>query len=138
VVEWDEQKSDATFAAPRKLYRNAFGDKLTSQGRVDRERVRATTDADIARDIAADPDLAPEGDDSSRWERRHEPPLPDVRALRLRLGLSQAEFAQRFGLSARTVQQWEQGRAIPDRPARVLLRVIAYAPQTVTQAVLAG
>src|ERR1700676_659609 len=48
-------------------------------------------------------------------------PIPNVRAIRETLRLSQAEFAQRFHLSQRTVQQWEQHRAMPDMPARVLL-----------------
>jgi putative transcriptional regulator len=36
------------------------------------------------------------------------------------------------------VQEWEQGRAIPDRPARVLLRVIEKSPKAVERAVAAG
>ena len=39
-----------------------------------------------------------------------------MRALRRKLGLSQAQFASKFGFSLRTVQEWEQGRALPDRP----------------------
>jgi putative transcriptional regulator len=54
--------------------------------------------------------------------------------MRQKLGLSQAAFARRFGFSIRTVQQWEQGRAIPDRPARILLKVIERSPRTVEQA----
>lgn len=60
--------------------------------------------------------------------------MSDVKAIRQKLGLSQAVFARRFGFSVRTVQQWEQGRAIPDRPARILLKVIERAPRTVEQA----
>ena len=44
------------------------------------------------------------------------PPIPNVRAIRHKLSLSQAAFARRFRFSVRTVQQWEQGRAVPDRP----------------------
>jgi len=58
-----------------------------------------------------------------------------VKALRKKLGLTQADFAKRFGLSRRTIEQWEQGRAIPDRPARVLLAVIERDPRAVEQAV---
>ena len=60
---------------------------------------------------------------------------PNVKAIRRRLGLSQSEFAKRFRLSQRTIQQWEQGRSKPDRPASNLLRVIDFAPQLVTRAV---
>lgn len=65
----------------------------------------------------------------------HEP--PDVRALRARLGLTQPAFAARFGLPVGTVRDWKQGRAAPDQAARVLLRVIARAPDAVAQAVAA-
>jgi len=61
-------------------------------------------------------------------------PIPDVRAIRGRLRLSQAEFAERFHLSQRTIQQWEQHRAMPDMPARVLLKVIQRDPEVVAAA----
>lgn len=61
-------------------------------------------------------------------------PIPDVRAIRERLRLSQAEFAERFHLSQRTVQQWEQHRAMPDMPARVLLKAIQRAPEVIAAA----
>jgi DNA-binding transcriptional regulator YiaG len=60
--------------------------------------------------------------------------IPDVRSIREHLKLSQAEFAARFGLSARTVQQWEQHRAMPDMPARILLKAIQRAPDVVAAA----
>ncbi|MGO8739323.1 helix-turn-helix domain-containing protein [Rhodoblastus sp.] len=60
---------------------------------------------------------------------------PDVAAIRKKLGLSQDRFARRFGLSPATVRDWEQGRRQPDAPARNLLRVIEYAPETVERAV---
>src|SRR5437763_15485049 len=49
----------------------------------------------------------------------------DVRAVRRRLGLSQSEFAARFGFQPATLRDWEQGRTRPDGTARVLLPVIA-------------
>lgn len=62
----------------------------------------------------------------------------DVAAIRRQLGLSQARFARRFGLAAATVRDWEQGRRRPDRTAVALLRVIAYAPETVERALADG
>lgn len=59
---------------------------------------------------------------------------PDAAAIRKRLGLSQAAFAKRYGLSPATLRDWEQGRRAPDAPARALLRVIEYAPETVERA----
>src|ERR1035441_3338033 len=54
------------------------------------------------------------------------------------LGISQEEFAKRFGLSLRTVQQWEQKRRVPDGPASLLLRVIADNPKAVERGVEIG
>jgi putative transcriptional regulator len=106
-----------------------------SGGRVNWEKVRHTTDKEITAQIA--PDTAPEIGDLREFRHVYNPPVPDVKAIRQKLGLSQAAFARRFGFSVRTVQQWEQGRAIPDRPARLLLKVIEHAPRTVER-VLAG
>ena len=64
-----------------------------------------------------------------------EVPMLDVRATRKRLGLSQAEFAARFGFQPATLRNWEQGRTRPDGPARVLLAVIARHPEAVEDAV---
>ncbi len=109
------------------------------KGRVDRERLRATTEREIARQIASDPDV-PEMTvaDLQRARRVYNPPVPDVKAIRHKLGLSQTAFARQFGFSVRTVQQWEQARAVPDRPARILLRVIETAPNAVKRALDAG
>ena len=60
-----------------------------------------------------------------------------VVALRKRLKLSRQKFADRFGLDVRAVQEWEQGRRVPDRAARVLLTVIDRDPESVVRA-LAG
>jgi len=61
-------------------------------------------------------------------------PTIDVRAVRRRLGLSQSEFAARFGFQPATLRNWEQGRTRPDGPARVLLAVIARHPDAVEDA----
>ena len=61
-------------------------------------------------------------------------PRIDVRAVRRRLGLSQSEFAARFGFQPATLRNWEQGRTRPDGPARVLLTVIARHPDAVEDA----
>ena len=39
-----------------------------------------------------------------------------------------------FGLDVRAVQEWEQGRRVPDRAARVLLTVIDREPEAVVRA----
>ena len=116
------------------IVRRTLKQIMKSGGSVDLKRLRSTTDEDIRAQIAADPDLAPEITDFSNFRKVYRPPLPDVKAIRAKLKLSQAAFASRFGFSVRTVQQWEQGRAIPDRPARILLRVIEQSPRAVERA----
>ena len=58
-------------------------------------------------------------------------PKVNVRRVRRKMGLSQAQFATRFGLPPATLKNWEQGRSHPDAPARVLLAVIAKHPEAV-------
>ena len=60
--------------------------------------------------------------------------MVDVRAVREGYGLTQEEFALRFGLDLSTLRNWEQGRTRPDGPARVLLRVIERRPRAVEEA----
>ncbi len=68
--------------------------------------------------------------------RVHLPPGDiDVRAIRSRMGLTRAAFAERFGLAVTAIRDWEQGLRRPDPAARVLLLVIARDPETVAQAV---
>ncbi len=63
-----------------------------------------------------------------------DPSAERILALRKRMKLSRREFADRFGLDARAVQDWEQGRRLPDRAARVLLTVIERDPKAVERA----
>ena len=63
------------------------------------------------------------------------PPAADrIVAIRKRLKLSRRRFTDRFGLDVRAVQDWEQGRRVPDRDARVLLTVIDRVPDSVVRA----
>jgi putative transcriptional regulator len=58
-------------------------------------------------------------------------PDVDVRKIRQKMGLSQAQFATKFGFPPATLRNWEQGRSHPDAPTRVLLAVIAKHPEAV-------
>ena len=58
-------------------------------------------------------------------------PEVDVRKVRMKMGLSQAQFATKFGFPPATLRNWEQGRSHPDAPTRVLLAVIAKHPDAV-------
>jgi putative transcriptional regulator len=70
--------------------------------------------------------------------RIHLPGDVDVQSIRKRLGMSQAEFAARFGIPPGTLRDWEQGRRTPEGPARVLLKVIETDPKAVERALAAA
>jgi putative transcriptional regulator len=61
----------------------------------------------------------------------------DVRTIRDNLGKSQTEFALLIGVSVATLRNWEQGRRVPEGPARALLRVAAANPRAVIRALSA-
>lgn len=54
--------------------------------------------------------------------------VPDVRAIRENLHLSQAEFADAYQIPLATLQGWEQHRRNPDKTATAYLNVIARLP----------
>ena len=73
-------------------------------------RLDALTPAEIEDDARADPDNPPlTGEEMARglFGRR-------VRRAHERLGITQAEFAARFSVNLRRLQDWEQGRFAPD------------------------
>jgi len=61
-------------------------------------------------------------------------PSPDARATRDALGLTQEQFAMRFGLDIDTVRNWESGRRQPDTAASSYLRAIAGDPDAIEAA----
>ncbi|HTU66070.1 MAG TPA: NadS family protein [Steroidobacteraceae bacterium] len=62
----------------------------------------------------------------------------NVKALRDRTTLSQAEFAALLGVELATLRNWEQGRRQPTGPAKALLRAIEKDPKNVLRALAAG
>jgi putative transcriptional regulator len=63
--------------------------------------------------------------------RVHIPAEINTKAIRKRLGMTQAEFAGRHGFSVGAVRDWEQGRRMPDSGTRAFLKVIAMEPAVV-------
>ncbi|HHW7568793.1 helix-turn-helix domain-containing protein [Mannheimia varigena] len=57
----------------------------------------------------------------------------EVKAIRARLNLSQAVFAQRLRTSVKTYQGWEQGKSTPNPQATILLRLVEQSPQVFEQ-----
>jgi putative transcriptional regulator len=93
----------------------------------DWSKLDAMTDEDITRQIASNPDAAPDM-----------APEIDVRAIRRAAGMTQAQFADAYDFSIRTVQEWERGAKKPGRPARTLLRAIRADPEGLRKALAPG
>lgn len=66
--------------------------------------------------------------------RKFEFPDPEVKAIREKIGLSQARFAILIGVSKRTLENWEQGRRHPTGPAKALLRILDADPKHAVEA----
>lgn len=64
-------------------------------------------------------------------------PVLDAADVRKKTGLSQEQFAQRFGINLGTLRNWEQGVREPEGPARILLLVIDQEPEAVERALKA-
>jgi putative transcriptional regulator len=91
--------------------------QIQASGRVDLQRVDATSEEDITRHMVQDD--AETMMDSARYARR----------VRRRLGFSQAEFADRIDVSLDTIRNWEQGKRCPTGAAKALLKVLDKAPE---------
>ena len=62
------------------------------------------------------------------------PARVDVKAIREASGLSQSEFASRYGISERSLQEWEQSLRQPEGAVRAYLTVISRIPRAVQEA----
>ena len=69
--------------------------------------------------------------------RVHRPRPVDVKALRAKVGMTQEEFAARFGFSTATLRHWERGDRAPNGASLVLLNVIEHNPRAVIEAIAA-
>jgi putative transcriptional regulator len=61
----------------------------------------------------------------------------EVVGIRMKTGLSQAQFAAALSISPRTLQQWEQGRRQPSGAAKTLLRIISRHPEVLHEVIAA-
>lgn len=60
-----------------------------------------------------------------------------IRAVRLKVASSTKEFERLFGIPARTMEAYEQGRRNPDGAMRALLRIIDRQPKAALKALAA-
>jgi putative transcriptional regulator len=61
-----------------------------------------------------------------------------IRVLRHRLGMSQAEFAEVYGIPLSNLRQYEIARHMPPPAVRAYLKVIAAEPEVTARAVAAA
>jgi putative transcriptional regulator len=61
--------------------------------------------------------------------------VPDVKAIRRSLHMSQHRFAEAYRIPLPTLKNWEQGRRHPDAPAAAYLLAIKRRPKEVMEAV---
>jgi putative transcriptional regulator len=66
----------------------------------------------------------------------HIPDEIDTARIRRKIHMSQSRFAAYIGVSVRTIQEWEQGRAVPSGAARAFLTVIDREPDAVRRALV--
>jgi putative transcriptional regulator len=66
------------------------------------------------------------------------PRKTDAREARIKLGLSQREFAALIGTGVGTVRKWELGARRPSGAARALITVIKSEPKAVRRALKVG
>jgi putative transcriptional regulator len=102
------------------------GAKLTPEQEA---RLDAMTDADIARQIAEDPDVAPDLTDPDVAKHFRPVPDPDVRIIRECLDLDRHAFAAAFGFAVDALEAWEQGRSRPSGANLILLRMLEADPE---------
>jgi len=91
--------------------------------------VDALTDEQIEAAVRDDPDAAP----IRFFELPGFTPIPNVKRLREKLGLTQEEFAATYRIPVGTLRDWEQARKNPDATARAYLTVIAKNPEAVAE-----
>lgn len=99
------------------------------------KRVKSLTDKETRVSAKQDPD-APllTATQLKKFKRVNPVESVDVKSVRNKLHLSQAQFARYFGVSIRTIQEWEQHRRKPTATARNFLIVIEQQPKAVQKA----
>lgn len=88
---------------------------------------------EASRDIGAEIGRGLKQARSGRAARVHHIEVPEALEARMRSGLSQQKFADMLGVSARTLQDWEQGRRKPTGAARSLLAIAAKRPDVLRE-----
>ena len=96
-----------------------------SRSNTDWGQLDAMNDDEAMAAALADPDAQPLSVEGLARMRR----VSRVKALRQRLGMTEAQFAEAFHLPITTLRDWEQRRTAPDARARALLLAIERDPE---------
>jgi putative transcriptional regulator len=112
--------------------------RIKMKGKTNWNKVKSLTEEQIIAAAKSDPDSQPlTREQLKKFKRVNSPKKVNVKSVREKLHLSQREFADYFGVSVRTIQEWEQNRRIPSATARNFLKVIEIAPLVVQKALAA-
>ena len=98
---------------------------------------RKPSDATIRKQIAANPDAAPEMT-GRKGKIRFPKGWINVKAIREKTGLTQMDFAAKYQLPLATLRKWEQNQRQPTGAARLLLIMIDTQPKAVAKALEAA
>lgn len=102
------------------IIRKTLKEIQASAAKAGRKKFRIPSDAEIARQIADDPDTAP----LVTLDKLIAP-----QNLRRQLNMTQEVFAASLGIPVATLRNWEQGRNAIDPAARALLVLVARDPK---------
>lgn len=94
----------------------------------DWDAVKSLTDDEREAAARSDPDAPPLAPGRRMYR------MAISKRLRIRLGLSEAEFAERYRISLSMLQDWERHKAVPDAMAQAYLAAIAADPDGVASA----
>lgn len=98
-------------------------------------RIKKMTDKELRANALRDKDNLPLTKKQLAQFKPVQPPKKvNVKAIREKLGLSQEKFARYFGVSIRTLQDWEQRRHQPNTTARNFLLVVSKEAKAVQRA----
>ena len=103
------------------IVHKSLSDVQAMKSRIDRAKLKATTEADIRRHMAEDGELPGRAPDIAS--------VFSPQVIRKRLGMTQEQFASALRIPVGTLRNWEQGRNTIDPAARSLLMVVARNPK---------
>jgi putative transcriptional regulator len=107
--------------------------KKNADTATDWNKFDALSEEEVHKTALNDPDAQPLSEEQLAKMRRPS----SVKRLRIKLGLSQTEFAERFQIPIGTLRDWEQHRSDPDQAALSYLKVIEVDPEFVARALAA-